>query len=324
MPKRSISPSGTLSAIGTVKNFTTIIREMSFDEERKQAERMPRLLILAPDQATGRQIGDSLLGVPDSAAVSVWTLDAADRNLDDYDVVVVYNPASNDTYRKIRDRSGFDALKLFDLAEISRPAWEESVRERITGALPDLAPALGRWFPVIRPAATKAVIEETARVNAQFALMTNIPAALPIIGSLAAAGADFFVLTKNQVMMVFKIAAIQGRDLTDHWQIVRELIPVVGAGYLWRTLAREVADFLPLFIGAVPKIAIAYTGTIAAGRGAEFYYKFGKKPAKEQLQTIYDQAAESFRKLPIPMMPDRDAKVLTPIDDSPTKSSAAD
>jgi uncharacterized protein (DUF697 family) len=299
MPGRSVSPKGAFSAFGTAKNFMSVMKEMSFDEERRQAERMPRILVIAPDPATGRRIGDELTGTADSLAVTVWSLEAANRNIDEYDVVVIYDPEYNETYRRVRERSGMAALKVFDLASTVDPTWATMLRERVTSAVPDRAPAFGRWFPVFRPAASKAVIEETARVNAQFALMSNLPAAIPIVGSLAAAGADFFVLTKNQVMMVYKLAAINGRDMSDQWTIMREMIPVVGAGFLWRTLAREAADFVPFMLGAVPKIAIAYTGTVAAGRGADLYFKFGKKPTREQMQGFYAQAAESFKKLPL-------------------------
>jgi hypothetical protein len=89
--------------------------------------------------------------------------------------------------------------------------------------------------------------------------------------------------------------------LSDQWRIMRELLPVVGAGFLWRTLAREAVSFLPMMAGTVPKVAIAYTGTVAAGRGADFYYRFGKKPNKEQLKEFYAQAADSLKKLPLPI-----------------------
>jgi uncharacterized protein (DUF697 family) len=110
--------------------------------------------------------------------------------------------------------------------------------------------------------------------------------------------------------MVFKIAAINGRDLTDHWNIVREMGPVVGVGFLWRTLAREAADFLPFFLGAVPKVAIAYTGTVVAGRGADLYFRFGKTPTKEQMREFYQSAAESFKRLPLPKNGSSEPEVL--------------
>jgi len=292
MPRTKLSPGGAISTIGTVRNFMSLIREMSFDEEREQAERMPHLLVITPSDEIGRRIGDLLTGDSGSPAVSVWTLDAATRNTDAYDVVVVNDPTSNKSFRQVRDKAGFDAARVLDLSlgPIEDGPWVQLFRQRIAAAVPDTAPALGRWFPAFRSAATKAVIEETARVNAQFAVVANVPSVIPVIGSLVSAGADFFVLTKNQVMMVFKLAAINGRDLNDQWGIIREMLPVVGAGFLWRTLAREATSFLPFMAGTIPKVAIAYTGTAAAGHAADFYYRFEKKPDREQLKEFYAQA----------------------------------
>lgn len=301
MGRSRISPRGALSTVGTVRNFMSLIREMSFDDEREQAERMPRILVIARDAESGRQAGDLLTGSPASAAVTVWASDSATRNADAYDVIVVHDPASNATFRQAVKAAGSNARHVFDVQAMGANGdeWAAPLRQKITSTLPDLAPALGRWFPAFRPAATKAIIEETARVNAQFALVANVPSAIPVIGSIASAGADFFVLTKNQVMMVFKLAAINGRDLSDQWAIIRELAPVVGAGFLWRTLAREAASFLPFMAGTVPKVAIAFTGTMAAGRAADFFYRFGRKPDREQLKEFYAQAAESLKRLPI-------------------------
>jgi uncharacterized protein (DUF697 family) len=72
--------------------------------------------------------------------------------------------------------------------------------------------------------AAKQIIDETAMANAQFSLVSNIPTLLPVVGNLAAAGADFIVLTKNQVMMLYKLAAAFGRDLE------RLSKPVMGGG----------------------------------------------------------------------------------------------
>ena len=101
------------------------------------------------------------------------------------------------------------------------------------------APAFGRALPVFRAAAAKQVIDETAAANAQFSLVSNIPTILPVIGNIAAAGADFIVLTKNQVMMLYKLAAVFGRDLRDQRGILQDVLPVVGAGLVWRTVARQ-------------------------------------------------------------------------------------
>jgi uncharacterized protein (DUF697 family) len=164
----------------------------------------------------------------------------------------------------------------------------------------DRAPAFGRALPVFRPAAAKQVIDETAAANAQFSLVSNLPTILPIIGNIAAAGADFIVLTKNQVMMLYKLAAVFGRDLRDQRGILQDVLPVVGVGLLWRTAARQAVTWLPFAAGTIPKLAIAYVGTMAVGRAAEFYYRTGLKPSRKQMDQFIRQAAELLRQIDLP------------------------
>lgn len=127
-----------------------------------------------------------------------------------------------------------------------------------------------------------------------------MPALLPVIGGFAAAGADFIVLTKNQVMMLYKLAAVYGRNLQDQRGIVQEVIPVVGAGLAWRTIAREAAALLPFAAGTIPKLVIAFVGTMVVGRAAEFYYRTGIKPTREQMEQFSRQALERLRQLDLP------------------------
>jgi uncharacterized protein (DUF697 family) len=170
----------------------------------------------------------------------------------------------------------------------------DALRLEIARRMGDRTTAIGRAFPAMRAAAAKVTIDETAVANAQFALVSNIPAILPIIGGFAAAGADFIVLTKNQVMMIYKLAAIYGRDLNQQTKIIQEIAPVVGVGFAWRTIAREAAGFLPFAAGTVPKVAVAYAGTAVAGRAAEFYYRTNRKPSQEQMKQYAQQARDSM------------------------------
>ena len=82
---------------------------------------------------------------------------------------------------------------------------------------------------------------------------------------------------------------------------MREMVPVVGAGLVWRTIAREAASFIPLAAGTIPKVVIAYAGTLSAGRAADFYYRTGHKASREQVESFYKQAAEAVKKLPLPL-----------------------
>ena len=131
------------------------------------------------------------------------------------------------------------------------------------------------------------MIDDTAAANAQFALLANIPSVIPMLGTLATVSADFLVLTKNQLLLTYKIAAIHGRDLDNKSAILKEMAPVAGAGFFWRTLAREAATLLPMASGTVPKVAIAYSGTVAIGKAADYYYRYGEKPTQGHDEIVF-------------------------------------
>jgi hypothetical protein len=299
MPKTS-----KLSVAGNVRSFVNVVREVNIDELRANAEMAPRILVTARSEDDAKTIAGAIAGGPGSPFVIAASLDALPRSGQAFDAVVVFDPTSSGAVARVTESLRAKELQLpvvaFKGAKTGDTTAIETTREEIAAATPDRATAFGRHLPAFRPAAVKAIVDQTARANAQFALVSNFPSAIPIIGSLMAAGADMLVLTKNQVLLTFKIAAIHNRDLHDQRRILAEILPVVGAGFFWRTLAREAASFLPLLIGTLPKIGIAYIGTVVAGRGADYYYRFGKKPTKEQVREFYQQAAEMVKTVPIP------------------------
>jgi uncharacterized protein (DUF697 family) len=163
----------------------------------------------------------------------------------------------------------------------------ESVRHTlipaIVEALPDFSLALGRTFATFRSEVTRREIQRVARVNAEVAVVSAIPQASIILGP-ASALADTLILTKNQAILLLRLAAVHGLPL-DRTRLT-ELASVVGAAFGWRTLARELVGFLPAGLGVVPKAAIAYAGTLAAGRAAAWYYETGRALPEAQLRLL--------------------------------------
>src|SRR5205823_2226377 len=104
-------------------------------------------------------------------------------------------------------------LKYLAVDSIAPPT-DERLGLALLEALPDER-RLGaaRHAPALRAPLARLLIHEAAFANAQFALMTNLPTFLPGAGGVAAAGADMLVLTTNQVVLVFKIAALWGASL---------------------------------------------------------------------------------------------------------------
>jgi uncharacterized protein (DUF697 family) len=171
----------------------------------------------------------------------------------------------------------------------------ERVLREIFRAGDEIELRLGRTFPAIRSIAAMHVVSTTSRVNAQFALVSSLPELIPIVGGVLAVGADTIVLTKNQLMMLYKLAAIHGRDIDNRWRIYTEMVPVVGAAMVWRTLARDLVTMLPFAAGAVPKVMIAFAGTYAVGRAAHTYYDEGKKVSPARMREFYREALATLR-----------------------------
>lgn len=287
-----------MEPFGTAKGVWSIIRELSLDDIREQAERPPALLLLSNDYAAAERIAANLTGLEFSGFVTIRRLDDPVSDAHDFDAVVLFDPEGRPESKQLLDRvsAGKDgpAAVAFLSSDPSDPRAQRLARVTLVKQSGDRVVSLGRHLPAFRTAAIKQVNDETSLANAQFALISNVPSVIPLFGSLATVGADFFLLTKNQLLLIFKVAAIHGEDIHDSNRIFREMVPVVGAGFFWRTIAREAAAMVPMMGGAVPKVAIAYTGTMAIGRAADFYYTTGAKPSKEMMKSFYQQASESL------------------------------
>lgn len=290
-----------LGALGSVRGFMSVVREIDFNEVKERAEKSPAVVVIAESNGDAEQVAADVFG--EGALRSVETRSAKYSDVDGkrFDVIVVSESRGALRTEDVKKGVGQDFHNKVVTVPMSAsgmtPEKVVSLRDAIIHVDIDLAPAFGRTFPELQLSAVKAIVDEVSRTNAQFALVSNAPAVIPIVGGLVSASADLIVLTKNQVMMVFKIAAVHGRDLDNQMAIMRELAPVVGSGFLWRTIAREAASFIPLAAGTVPKVVIAYAGTMVMGRAADYYYRFGKKPTRDQLKAFTAKANDVASRL---------------------------
>ena len=157
----------------------------------------------------------------------------------------------------------------------------------------DLGPALARQFPTFRKPYVDRLIHTIARENALFAVATALPNVLPSLVELPWAFGEFATdtafLTANQIRMAFLIASACGRDVGFAAQKV-EVLSIVGGAFGWRALARELAGKIPMGGGLIPKGAIAYAGTVAVGKGLEYYHHANRHFTPEQRQAVYQEA----------------------------------
>ena len=110
-----------------------------------------------------------------------------------------------------------------------------------------------------------------------------------VIGAVVSAG-DMVAITGIQMMLMLQIRATFGKDpdVAQMW----ELLPVVGGGFGWRALARELVSFIPLGGGLLPKGAIAYAATYVLGKGLEHFHGVGYGYTRAQRRDAYQVAYE--------------------------------
>jgi uncharacterized protein (DUF697 family) len=185
-----------------------------------------------------------------------------------------------------------------ELTAVIDPRDEAATRARLIGPLlktvPNLRIGLAHRFPLLRPAVSEALIREASIANAQFAIMSSLPTLIPVLGLLLGGMADILVLTKNQAMLVFKLAAIHGRNIDDKVGILKEIAPVVGSAFLWRTAARTAVGLAPAPVAALPKAAIAFVGTYLVGQTARYYYERGDRPPPDVLRSFQAEARRRY------------------------------
>ncbi len=271
--------------VDSARQVFQIVREISFDDLEMAALRHPRIAVVSTTAQDARQAALDIFGP--EARMSVVACGEDEALPEHADLILVDDAAW-------RARAQADArILVFSRGEPIEHLWQ-----MIFAREPDIELALGRLYPAIRTAAARHVVNTTARVNAQFAVVSNIPALVPVVGGLLSAGADTIVLTKNQLMMIYKLAAIYGRDTGNRTAIYREMLPVVGAGLFWRTVARDLAAMVPFAAGAVPKVTIAFTGTYIAGMAAQVYYDEGRRPARRQIEGFRNWAVRELNRSP--------------------------
>ncbi|MBV9329318.1 MAG: hypothetical protein JO352_36910 [Chloroflexi bacterium] len=297
--------------IANINQFWNITRELDINGLRENFERTVSLRVLGSDQAIADRVARLIEPDPEAGEVSASVLGATSRERADAYVVAIGGPLEADARRALSDLSVGDAPLLVVQSEaaagmlvlgipderiitLGAAEADEEVRDRLFKALVQAAPEVilsaGRRHPLLREPIAEHLIFDTSRVNAQFAAIASLPAALPFFGAFVGDVADTIVLTKNQVLLLFKLAGLYGRDVQFGRELIFEILPVVGGAFFWRTTARTLVGLLPPLLGLLPKTAVAYTGTFVVGQTARYYYRFGDRPPPEIARELRQEA----------------------------------
>jgi uncharacterized protein (DUF697 family) len=136
----------------------------------------------------------------------------------------------------------------------------ELLAERIADRAGEASHHLAARIPALRPPVVDAIVKHFSLQNGVLGVAIFIP------------GADFPVLTLNQIRMVLRIATAHGEELDRDRAF--EVLSVVAAGLGFRTIARHVVGLVP-GLGWAVKGGVAYGATLAVGEAADAYFAAG-------------------------------------------------
>ena len=136
----------------------------------------------------------------------------------------------------------------------------ERLAERIADRAGETSHHLAARIPALRPPVVDAIVKHFSLQNGVLGVAIFIP------------GADFPVLTLNQIRMVLLIATAHGEELDRERAF--EVLSVVAAGLGFRTVARHLVGVVP-GLGWAVKGGVAYGATLAVGEAAAAYFAAG-------------------------------------------------
>lgn len=181
------------------------------------------------------------------------------------------------------------APQAADVAAGLAPALLEATADRDAVRL-----ALARQLPVLRDPLAAALVEDVARANAAYAFSTGVAEIAPVL-TIPLNLADVFVLTKNQLIMAYKVALMAGKHGSVR-ALMTDVVGVIGGGILFRQIARELVGLIPV-IGIVPKVAVAYAGTRLIGEAIVRWEVHGQRVSRGELRALYDETLAAGRRL---------------------------
>jgi uncharacterized protein (DUF697 family) len=132
------------------------------------------------------------------------------------------------------------------------------------------------------------LISDTCLSNAAYSFSTGLAEIVPVL-DLPLNVTDMVVLTKSQAFLAYKLGLLLG--FSTRWQdYVSEFGSVIGGGFLWRQIARQLIGLIPAW-GIIPKVAISYSGTYVVGNAILGWYLTGRNLSPKQLRAL---SVESF------------------------------
>ena len=279
-----------MASPGSAWGFFKTIQTISPKEIEDEASIAFKLAIIGTDENRA-WLKESLL----TPAANVLERDEAENHLRDFETGPDADTTKAFAFSLYAGPQG-EAIGVRGYNSVPFSGGVDEIVNGILARRPDLAVALSRRLPVFRIPGCNMLIRGTSRVNGGIALLSALPGILPIINPIfpAAAVGDVILLTKNQIVLIMRLAAAHGRKPAYSKQ-VKEMLATVGTALGWRMVARELVGLVPAGIGAGMKAMIAYSGTAAVGKAALFYYQTGRKATPEQIREAFNESTEEAK-----------------------------
>ncbi len=308
--------------LGRLNRLWKIVREVDLEAIREQAETPLQTLVVADEEADGAALVSLLMNRGGGRQPSAWltTPDRAHEVLarEPIKLAILLSRTAHlsGALGGVRDQlvardmavvvvlvGSFGFLDTFarhgEQLRIEMPALSEQYVGTVAAKLfetvaPDRRLALGRQFPGLRQSLFHSIIDETSRANATYAFSTGLAEIVPLLDVPLNVG-DIIVLTKNQLMMAYRLALAAGKQgrPTD---VIGELLGVIGGGLMFRQIARELVGLIPV-VGIVPKVVVAYGGTWAIGRAVVAWATGAEEATKKSLRHLYSAGLDRGRQV---------------------------
>jgi uncharacterized protein (DUF697 family) len=253
VPKPPLAPALVFNLVRELRKTAGSRKPLVVGGARELADALRRELIRDGDPTAVRSSG------VDGAAAVVYVLaheltpedERELRRADEQGVPIIVvgpDPKAPIPYVLATDVIPLRAGEGFPVDELAR---------LLGGRLDEEATQIAARLPVLRRGIADALISRIARQNGILGAAIFVP------------GADFPVLTLNQLRLVLRLAQAHGQEIDA--QRAPEILAVIGGGLGFRALARQALSVVPVAGWAV-KGAVAYTGTRALGEAAVRYF----------------------------------------------------
>ncbi len=171
--------------------------------------------------------------------------------------------------------------------EVNEASFTGFIAPRIVELYPEKPLTLAVNFYGLKPTVVQRLVHATALANAELALVANLSGFVPLVGSFIGLGSELALLTKNQIIMLYKLALIHGYARDRALALFPEVLSIIASAFGWRHLARQLVSLLPAPLAVVPKAGIAYTATYLLGMVADNYFAAGRMPTRTELNKLW-------------------------------------